>query len=427
MTRGPSLPLQLPKKLRSLLSLLKKSTSTLHNQSDEPLNPQLLLAVFAALATITLLSLTLPPSPLNIRRRLSALRGRIYLWFLINSYTPPSSPKLTVKSLHTYPLKSAQSLSHTTHSLSKYGLANDRILMIARAASNPTAPLRFFTQRQSGALATIACTPTNAGYYISSSLLPSVTQPLFVQYPPTTTLESRDCVVWDDTLSLLDFGDAACEYCDAALVNTCFSPMRVPLTAAYITKIVSLFSPATNFGPLRLVCMPPCDPNYTRTANPIYFPPSALTLAGTPPPSSLSDGFPILITGTASLADLNSRLKTPILMNRFRPNIVVNTTVPFEEDSWRVVLVNGVIYSVLKGCPRCKQSCTDQLTGKLHEEPEATLQSYRRMSTRHPEDVFFGQNVATKGEGGTVSVGDEVRVLRWEEGFVADKGDIQAA
>ncbi|MEI9911537.1 MAG: MOSC domain-containing protein [Bacteroidota bacterium] len=37
---------------------------------------------------------------------------------------------------------------------------------------------------------------------------------------------------------------------------------------------------------------------------------------------SLADGYPLLVIGQASLDDLNGRMKSPLPMNRFRPNIV---------------------------------------------------------------------------------------------------------
>ncbi len=38
---------------------------------------------------------------------------------------------------------------------------------------------------------------------------------------------------------------------------------------------------------------------------------------------SFADGYPLLLIGEDSLAELNSRLETPVPMNRFRPNLVV--------------------------------------------------------------------------------------------------------
>lgn len=57
---------------------------------------------------------------------------------------------------------------------------------------------------------------------------------------------------------------------------------------------------------------------------------------------SFSDGMPYLIVGQESLNDLNSRLGSPDLMNRFRPNLVFNGGEAFLEDSWEKVKIGGV-------------------------------------------------------------------------------------
>lgn len=50
---------------------------------------------------------------------------------------------------------------------------------------------------------------------------------------------------------------------------------------------------------------------------------------------SFADGYPLLLTTTASLADLNTRLDTPLPMDRFRPNVVVSEADAWAEDAWR--------------------------------------------------------------------------------------------
>lgn len=82
----------------------------------------------------------------------------------------------------------------------------------------------------------------------------------------------------------------------------------------------------------------------------------------------------------------------------------------------------------MKGCPRCKQACTNQKTGIVDREPAKTLKTYRRMSKRNPEDFFFGQNVATTTSTGTIHVGDEVEILKADLGGegIWDKDTIRA-
>ncbi len=109
-------------------------------------------------------------------------------------------------------------------------------------------------------------------------------------------------------------------------------------------------------------------------------------------------------------------------MSRFRPNIVIsNTSKPFEEDNWKAIQIGigpkATILHITKGCPRCKQSCTDQLTGERGEEPLETLSDFRALGTSE-EDVYFGQNAVVNGywwannlNERVVNVGDPVFVL----------------
>ena len=134
------------------------------------------------------------------------------------------------------------------------------------------------------------------------------------------------------------------------------------------------------------------------------------------PPVSLNDGFPILIANEASLEELNQRLvskgKDPIFMRNFRPNIVVKGCPAFDEDTWRAIRIGNVILHVVKGCPRCKQSCTDQETGAVSEEPLETLSQYRAM-IGSKENIFFAQNVTidSRAIGKRLEVGDKAEIL----------------
>ena len=88
------------------------------------------------------------------------------------------------------------------------------------------------------------------------------------------------------------------------------------------------------------------------------------------PQGSLQDGFPVLLTSEESLKELNKRLiekgKDELPMSRFRPNIVVKgLKKAFDEDEWKAIQIggkDGPIFHIVKGCPRCKQSCTDQVS-----------------------------------------------------------------
>jgi hypothetical protein len=151
---------------------------------------------------------------------------------------------------------------------------------------------------------------------------------------------------------------------------------------------------------------------------------------------ALSDGFPILIASEASLLELNRRLevkgKPKLPMSRFRPNIVIGAAAaadgdtevlePFEEDRWKVIRIGDVVFHVVKPCPRCKESCTDQLTGEVTSEPVATLREFRALDPSNSENVYFAQNaipdVASAGK--SIRIGDGVEVLQWGDPIYSD-------
>ena len=104
---------------------------------------------------------------------------------------------------------------------------------------------------------------------------------------------------------------------------------------------------------------------------------------------SLADGFPFLIIGEESLGDLNKRLKVPLPMNRFRPNLVFSGGVAFEEDTWRNFTIGKNRFVGVKPCSRCVVTTVNQDTAEKDAEPLATLSTYRKRGG----NVYFGQNV----------------------------------
>lgn len=104
---------------------------------------------------------------------------------------------------------------------------------------------------------------------------------------------------------------------------------------------------------------------------------------------SLADGYPFLIIGQRSLDDLNERLKTPVPMNRFRPNFVFTGGEPFEEDNWRLFTIGNNRFVGVKPCGRCVLTTVNQETAERGMEPLATLTTFRKMNNK----INFGQNL----------------------------------
>jgi hypothetical protein len=122
---------------------------------------------------------------------------------------------------------------------------------------------------------------------------------------------------------------------------------------------------------------------------------------------SFADAFPLLLTTTDSLDDLNARLDRPLPMDRFRPNVVVGGCTPWEEDDWQRARIGTVPVRLPKACDRCVVTTTDQRTGERGVEPLRTMATFRRWTDGK---VYFGVNAVPDARG-TIAVGDRVTVL----------------
>ncbi|MEV5934890.1 MOSC N-terminal beta barrel domain-containing protein [Streptomyces sp. NPDC052079] len=125
---------------------------------------------------------------------------------------------------------------------------------------------------------------------------------------------------------------------------------------------------------------------------------------------SFADGYPLLLTTTASLDGLNSLIaggrhaaEGPLPMNRFRPNVVVEGTAPWQEEKWTRVTIGEVVFRVAKPSARCVVTTTDQKTGRRGKEPLHALAARRQPGG----ELLFGQNLVPLSPG-TIRVGDPV-------------------
>ena len=128
-------------------------------------------------------------------------------------------------------------------------------------------------------------------------------------------------------------------------------------------------------------------------------------------PVSLADTGPLLLTSSASLAQLNDWIAADhepqtMAMGRFRPNVVVDGDVaPFAEDDWRDLRIGGVPYRFAEHCDRCVVTTIDPATRQHGKEPIRTLAGHRRWDGK----TWFGIRIIPIAPG-RLSVGDEVTV-----------------
>ena len=132
---------------------------------------------------------------------------------------------------------------------------------------------------------------------------------------------------------------------------------------------------------------------------------------------SFADGYPLLLTTTASLRQLDDWVaeeallrggtpRAPLPMRRFRPSVVVDTERAFDEDRWRRVQIGAVAFRVANGCDRCVLTTIDPDTLEKGKEPIRTLARHRKWDGK----VWFGVNLIPDRPG-TIAVGDPVEVL----------------
>lgn len=116
---------------------------------------------------------------------------------------------------------------------------------------------------------------------------------------------------------------------------------------------------------------------------------------------SLADGYPYLLIGSESLDFLNDKLQKKITIQRFRPNILINTSLPHEEDFFDTFQIGNVKFKNAKPCARCVMINTNPKTGVVLKEPLKTLSTYRTSNN----NVFFGINILCLNEG-KIAIGD---------------------
>ncbi|MEO8043086.1 MAG: MOSC N-terminal beta barrel domain-containing protein [Acidobacteriota bacterium] len=265
---------------------------------------------------------------------------------------------MLLSELNIYPIKSLKGISLESAVVEDRGLKHDRRWMLVDENR------QFITQREVPQMATVKIAVGEDGLIASRN-----GSSMVVPFDPGTR-ETATVKIWNSSVK----GEF------------------------YPQEIHRWFTDAIGFD-CRLVMMPETS---KRIVSPDY---AVRRFEDT---VSFADGYPFLLIGEGSLADLNSRLETPVPMNRFRPNFVVAGSAPFEEDTWKRIRIGSTEFHVVKPSARCVITTVDQVAGeKDAKEPLRTLASYR---TRNG-NVLFGQNLIAETAGGTVRVEDEVEVL----------------
>jgi uncharacterized protein YcbX len=249
-----------------------------------------------------------------------------------------------------YPVKSCAGISVAAAVLTEAGLAvdgvSDREWMVVDAHG------QFLTQREYPRMAQV--TPRLHGGVLE--LAAPGLAPHRIDIHRTADEPARAVRIWDDSVLAEDCGDAG---------------------AAWISHAVG--------APCRLVRFAAGGRRLTSTR----------WTGGVAAPTRFADGYPVLVIGAASLADLNDKLvaagRAALPMNRFRPNLVIDGLGAFEEDYVEQFALGGAVLKPVKPCPRCPIPAIDQATAVPGDDPLDILQTYRR-KPQLDDAVCFGMN-----------------------------------
>jgi uncharacterized protein len=272
---------------------------------------------------------------------------------------------MRVASLHIYPVKSTRGRDVSTAVVEPWGLAGDRRFMVVDAAG------RQVTAREEPRLLAVSASGRDSSGLV---LHGPHAGPVAVEtrQAPTTVVR-----IWRDEVPAVR---------PSVEADTWFSALL-----GRPVQLVWLWDATAR----------PVNPDYGSVDDTVTF----------------ADGYPVLLTATASLRRLNDWITAAALergehdaealpMRRFRPNVAVETAEPFAEDRWRRIRVGSVPFRVAKGCDRCVLTTIDPDTLVKGKEPIQTLARHRKRDGK----VWFGVNLIPDATG-SIRIGDAVEVL----------------
>ena len=277
---------------------------------------------------------------------------------------------MTISQINIYPVKSLDGYSVASAVVEKRGLQHDRCWMITDTEGV------FVTQRVNGKMALLQAVVEDNTLTIKEKQ--NELNFIEIKINASSGLENT-VTVWDDTVKAASVSAAA----DAWL-------------SAFLGK------------EYRLVVMPETtkrrvDENYNTGQDVVSF----------------ADGYPFLIIGEASMAELNERVLAknegadPLSIRRFRTNFVFTGGTAHAEDSLKNFKIGNVDFLGVKPCARCVLTTRDPDTGVKGKEPLLTLGTYRQVNNK----ILFGQNLVwqfgkwSSDELPVVRVGDIISVF----------------
>lgn len=268
---------------------------------------------------------------------------------------------MRIASLHVYPVKGCRAIDVASSDVLRSGLRHDRRFMIVDRDG------AFVTQRQHPELALVETAFDGDTIVLTVPSTATARVPLRGADGPR-----RRVVVWKDEVDVVEVpGDGA------ALLS---HHLGAPVSLVFMPDDV-----------IRQV-----DRTYALEGDRVGF----------------ADGYPVLFAFASSHASLVGEMETPVPIDRFRANVVVEGGAPWDEERHARLTAGPLPFRTPKRCVRCDVTLVDQATAAKGKEPLRTLARIRRSpeGVQPPvgwSDVCFAMNAIPDGEG-RLAVGDAV-------------------
>ena len=269
---------------------------------------------------------------------------------------------MSLESIHVYPVKSCAGTAPREAVLAETGFDLDREWMVVDDSG------RFVTQRELPRMALVRTT-------LKSDELILRAPGMLAVHVAVDRVEERTTVeVWNDRVTAFDMGALAAQWFSDFLGR-----------------------------PLRLARF---DPEAPRRADPRWT--GAIEAA-----NAFQDGFPLLVTSAASLAEVNRRLAAngaaAISAARFRPNLVLGGIDAHGEDHLDEIAFataeGPVRLKLVKPCVRCSIPDVDLATGTTGHAVGDVLAGYRADRRMNGRLTFAMNAIIVEGFGCTLAVG----------------------
>jgi uncharacterized protein YcbX len=283
----------------------------------------------------------------------------------------------TLSAIHVHPIKSCHRIELSEIEVSATGLTGDREWQVVTEAGDPV------TQRQHKILALVEPQLVEGGLRISAPGHGSIE----VERPQTNTTTVRGLL--GDEVACGEAGAQAATFFSELLAT----PARLSVITPATNREVGLFKN-------RVV--------------------------------SFVDAAPVVVTNTASLADLRNRSSEEFGMERFRPNLVIDTDRPWAEDTWHEFSIGETDLVGTLPWPRCVMPQIDQDTAQRHKEPALVLRAHRwcEQAPGYPAGLraalegkaLFGMGASIDPVGAILRIGDPLMVQSTMEPTLAPPG-----